>query len=172
MRVLVRPACMLLVLSACASASGAGVPKLNPERLVAVSFTPLVPRQLDLALADGRAPRPVTSAATVGELERAMRAVMTRAGVTVESGARNRLALTLGYPDEEPANFSREDCIELSGRLFLGDESEAYATAVSCFAETHVSGFRVGSDASAVFEQVLNIVLKSLDESLEKYAGR
>jgi hypothetical protein len=154
----------LALISACAAGSGAGTPHIKPERLVRVSLKSVEPRVLDVSITDERQPAPETSAAMLVEVRTAVDTILTRAGISVVEGARNRLVLAITYPDSGWKGLAREDCIVMKGTITLVDGSDGTSSAHACFAYKNLYGLRTASDATGVYEQVINGTFDSLDD--------
>jgi hypothetical protein len=150
--------------SGCATGSGAGTPHIKPERLVRVSLKWVEPRVLDVSLTDERRPAPETSAAMLTEVRTAVDTILARAGISVVEGARNRLVLAFTYPDSGWKGLAREDCIVMKGTIMLADGSGGTSGATACFANKNLYGMRTASDATGVYEQVINGTFDSLDD--------
>lgn len=156
----------LAPLTACAGGSGSGVPHLRPERLVHVTLDSVMPRQVLLTLSDERRPRPANSDTMLTEVKRAVRTILTEAGIAVDTGAPNSLLLKVTFPDSSWHGMKPEDCIVMSAVLRLRTGSQATSAATSCLTYKNLYGLRVASNPTAVYEDVVNTTLKGLDEVL------
>lgn len=163
---------VLTLLAACAGGSGSGVPHLDPQRLVHVTLDSILPRRLDVVLSDERKPRPANSDTMLVEVGQAVRTIVTRAGIEVESGAPSHLAITFTYPDSSWHGMKPEDCIVLSAVVRLKDGREATSGATSCFTYKNLYGMRTASDPTGVYEDVVNVTFKGLDQLLSGHQAR
>ena len=158
------PMITMALLAACAGGSGAGTPHIKPERLVRVSLKSVTPRVLDVRVTDERRPAPETSAAMLAEVRTAVDTILARAGIAVVEGARNRLVLAVTYPDSGGKMMKPEDCIVMKGTITLVDGSGGTSDATACFVFKNLYGMRTASDATGVYEQVINGTFDALDD--------
>jgi hypothetical protein len=161
----------LAILTACAGGSGSGVPHLSPERLVHVTLDSVMPRQLLLVLSDERRPRPANSDTMLTEVDRAVRTILTEAGIAVDTSAPNSLRIKVTYPDSIWHGMKPEDCIVMSAALRLRTGSQATSGATSCLTYKNLYGLRVASNPTGVYEDVVNTTLKGLDEVFGRHAS-
>ena len=162
---------VLTLLTACASGSGSGAPHIRPERLVQVTLDSVMPRQIVVALSDERYPRPTNSDTMLSEVTQAVRTIVTQADITVDSGAPNLLTIKVAYPDSAWHGMKPEDYIEMSAVLRLKNGTQATSGATSCFTYKNLYDLRVASDPTGVYEDVVNITLKGLDDVLGRPAS-
>ena len=157
------------LLAACAGGSGSGVPHLDPQRLVHVTLDSVQPRRLDVALTDERQPRPANSDTMLLQVGQAVRTIVTRAGIEVESGAPSHLAIRFTYPDSALRGNEPQDCIVMSAVIRLENGGGATSQATSCLTYKNLYGMRVSNDPSGVYEDVVNMTFKGLDGLLSPH---
>lgn len=163
LRFLVAAACLGLA-TACVGGSGAGVPRISPEKLVTVSFDSVVPRRLTLTITDHRRPLPANSDTMVAAVDEAVRTILQRANITVAAEAPGHLLLDITYPDtSDTKGMKPEDCITMDGTLKLSDGREVGSMAMACWGNKNLYGMRVGNDVNGVYEYVINTNMKTLD---------
>ena len=160
---------VLALLAACAGGSGSGVPHLAPQRLVHVTLDSILPRRLDVALSDKRTPRPANSDTMLVEVGRAVRTIVTNAGIELTSGAPSHLAITFTYPDSDWHGMKPEDCIVMSAVVRLQNGGTVTSGATSCFTYKNLYGIRTASDPTGVYEDVVNVTFKGLDDLLSDH---
>jgi hypothetical protein len=158
---------LLAFSTACATASGSGVPHLRPERLAHITMDSVQPRQVQLSISDERDPRPASSATMLAEVDQAARTMLEQANITVRPDAPNVLTIKVAYPDSASKHVKREDCVVMRAVILLMNGSRATAGgALACYSYKNAYGMRLDSDATGVYEDVLNSTFRGLDQVL------
>ena len=154
-----------LAIAACVGGSGAGVPEINPERLVTVKFDSVIPRRITLQINDQRRPLPANSDTMLAEVTRAVTTILERAGIAVVPEAPSQLVFDFSYPDSAAVKgLDPVDCIVMNGSLHFPNDADAHSMAESCWGGKNLYGMRMSNDVNGVYEYVINGNMKTLDE--------
>ncbi|HWL86500.1 MAG TPA: hypothetical protein VNO21_11900 [Polyangiaceae bacterium] len=164
--------CLLLLLGGCGASSGTGVPAIDAELLHPPTFDGLTPRSLMIQVTDGRNPLPSTSSDMVFEVTRALGERFRSAGFRIDAANNdNRLALTVTYKDTPLPGFQHDDCVWFKGRLTTVHGTWVDAEAGGCAEMHHITGIRMGGDASRAYETGLSGVIEQLDRGWARIGG-
>jgi hypothetical protein len=109
---------------------------------------------------------------TMARVHSAVAATLRRAGVDVLPDSPNELSVEVSYPERSVEGFSREACIQMTGRLSWSGGAFAQARSTRCLEWRHLLGFSLGSDPSKTFQSATNEMLELLDVQLSTLPRR
>jgi len=144
------------------------VPNLRPDDLHRPALPGVTPRTVRVAVVDHRDATPEASEETLARVQSALVTRLKQAGIEVLGESTNDLTVTVSHTERVPEGFSRDGCIQMTGRLSLPRGSFVQASASGCFEWRHLLGFSLNSDPSNMFQTATNEMLAQLDEQLSK----
>ena len=161
----------VLLLVGCGASA---VPELRPAELHRPALPGVTPRTVRLRVVDDRSPRPEEEETeqTLARVRTAVAETMKRSGVETLQESPNELSVAVAYPERPQEGFSREACIQMTGRLTQAGRGVAQASAMRCFEWRHFLGVSLGGDPSNTFQAATNDMLQQLDVQLSTLPPR
>lgn len=144
------------------------VPELRSEDLHLPALPGITPRTVRLLVFEHRSPTPEETEETMARVRTAVAGTLKRAGVELSQESPNELSVAVAYPERTVEGFSRESCIQMTGRLSPAGQGFAQASATRCFEWRHLLGFSIGGDSSKTFQAATNDMLEQLDVQLSR----